>query len=103
VITRDFGDGGWMAVGAGNPPPLHVRDTESAAANWYPLPRMVLAPQPPAPVMVRIPGLPPDELGEDPTDPARCHTPRQPTPGMVGRLNLYAGRRPNVRQRGERG
>lgn len=102
MITRDFGDGGWKAAGEGNPPPLHVRDTESHAANWFPLARVVLAPQPPGPVMVRIPSLPADAYGEDPTDPARCHTPRQPTAGMQGRLNLYAGRTPNVRARGER-
>jgi hypothetical protein len=102
MITRDFGDGGWKAAGEGNPPPLHVRDTESAAANWFPLPRVFLRPQPPGPVMVKIPTLPPDELGEDPTDPARCHNARQPTPGMQARLNIHAGRRPNVAARGER-
>jgi len=102
VLTRDFGDGGWKAAGAGNPPPLHVRDTESAAANWYPLPRVFLRPQPPGPTMVLIPGLPPDELGEDPTDPARCHTARLPSAGMIGRLNIHAGRRPNVADRGVR-
>ena len=102
MLTRDFGDGGWKAAGAGNPPPLHVRDTESAAANWYPLPRVFLRPQSSGPTMVLIPGLPPDELGEDPTDPARCHTARQPSAGMIGRLNIHAGRRPNVADRGVR-
>ena len=102
MLTRDFGDGGWKAAGRHNPPPLHVRDTESAAANWYPLRRPALAPTPPGPVLVRIPALPPDELGEDPTDAARCHTARQPTAGMQGRLNIYAGRRPNVGPRSER-
>lgn len=103
MLTRDFGDGGWKAAGQHNPPPLHVRDTESAAANWFPLPRMALAPQPPGPLLVNIPTLPADVYGEDPTDPARCHTARQPTAGMQGRLNLHAGGRPNVGARGERG
>jgi hypothetical protein len=102
MITRDFGDGGWKAAGRHNPPPLHVRDTESAAANWFPLVRPRLAPQHPGPVLVRIPGLPADELGEDPTDPARCHTARQPTAGMQARLNIHAGRRPNVGPGGKR-
>lgn len=103
MLTRDFGDAGYHAAGRHNPPPLHVRDHESAAANWYPLPRIILAPQPPGPVMVNIPGLPADEYGEDPTDAARCHSARIPTAGMQGRLNIHAGRRPNVRARGERG
>lgn len=102
MLTRDFDDIGYHAAGSGNPPPLHVRDHESAAANWFPLRRVFLRAQPPGPVMVRIPALPPDELGEDPTDAARCHTARQPTAGMQARLNLHAGRRPNVRARGER-
>lgn len=101
MITREFGDGGYCAAGAGNPPPLHVRDTESMAANWHPLPRPYLQPTPPGPVMVRIPHLPADELGEDPTDPARCHGPRIPTAGMASRFNLVAGQH-NVRPGGVR-
>jgi hypothetical protein len=52
--------------------------------------------------MVKIPALPPDELGEDPTDPARCHSARQPTAGMQPRLDIHAGRRPNVAAGGVR-
>ena len=101
MITREFGDGGWKATGAGNPPPLHVRDTESLAAGWHPLPRPYLLAQPGGPVMVTIPHLPADELGEDPTDPGRCHRPRQATGGLVARLDVRAGSR-NVGPRGER-
>lgn len=101
MITRDFGDGGWKAAGCGNPPPLHVRDTESLAANWHPYTRPHLAPQHPGPLMVVIPHLPPDALGEDPTDPARCHGARQATPGIAARLDIRAGRH-NVGPRGER-
>lgn len=101
MITREFGDGGWCAAGAGNPPPLHVRDTESLAANWHPLPRPYLLAQHGGPRMVTIPHLPPDELGEDPTDPGRCHRPRVASAGMVARLNVTPGSR-NVKARGVR-
>lgn len=104
MITRDFGDGGWKACAPGNPPPLHVADTESAMANWHPLPRPFLFPTHPGPVMVAIPWLPGNLLGEDPTDPAGQLRPRVATPGMIGRLNVTAGSRggANVGARGER-
>jgi len=101
TLTRNLGDGGWKATAPGNPPPLHVADTESIAANWYPYSRPFIAPQHPGPVMVTVPGLPADEYGEDPTDPARCHTPRQPTGGIAARVNVTAGR-PNVTRGGVR-
>lgn len=101
MITREFGDGGWKAAAPGNPPPLHVADTESAAANWHPLDRPRLMPTHPGPVLVLIPGLPANLLGEDPTDPGACLRPRAATAGMIGRLNIHAGDR-NVAARGER-
>lgn len=101
MITRDFGDGGWKACAPGNPPPLHVADTQSLAANWYPYKRPLLFPQHPGPVLVEIPGLPADELGEDPTDPARQHRPRQASTGIAARLNVRVSA-PNVAARGVR-
>ena len=103
TMTRDFGDGGWKACAPGNPPPLHVADTESAMANWHPLARPRLFPTHPGPLMVLIPGLPANLLGEDPTDPARQLAPRQATAGMNARLNVHIGTRgDSVGARGER-
>ena len=103
MITRQFGDGGWKACAPGNPPPLHVADTESAMANWHPLPRPFLLPTHPGPLMVLIPGLPGNLLGEDPTDPGAQLRPRVATPGMQARLNVTAGSRGgSVGARGER-
>jgi len=101
MITRDFGDGGWKACAPGNPPPLHVADTESAMANWHPLPRPFLYPTHPGPTMVLVPGPAGNDVGEDPTDPARQLRPRIATAGMIGRLNVHAGDR-NIAARGER-
>lgn len=101
TLTRDLGDGGWKATSAGAPPPLHVADTESIRANWYPYQRPVIAPTHPGPLMVAIPGLPADEYGEDPTDPARCHNPRQATGGIAARLNIRV-KPPNVKGSGVR-
>jgi hypothetical protein len=95
TLTRDLGDGGWHYSGRANPPPLHVADHESARANWYPYERPFLVPHTPGPLMVTIPGLPADAYGEDPTDPARCHTPRQATAGLAARIDIHIGQ-PNV-------
>lgn len=84
-FTRELGDGGWKAACEGAPPPLHVYDTEHEAANWFPLPRPVLVPQHPGPVMVHIPV--PAPFGDDPLDPTAQTEPRVATGGMVGRLN----------------
>ena len=101
TLTRDLGDGGWKATSAGNPPPLHVADTQTARANWYPYERPILAPQHPGPVMVIIPGLEADQYGEDPTDPSRCHSPRQATGGIAARFNARMAA-PNVTRSGVR-
>lgn len=91
MITRDIGDGGWQAACAGTPPPLHAHRHDNPAACWYPLPRIVLAPQPPGPVMIRIPVVAP--FGDDPTDPAAQTVPRFGTSGMIGWLNPRKGPR----------
>lgn len=90
MISRRFGDGGWKAACSSAPPPLHVYDTESEAARWHPLPRIVLRPTPPGPTMVVIPehGFGGDYVGDDPTDPARQNERRISSPGMIGRFNL---------------
>jgi len=89
MISRDFGDGGWAAGPHGNPPPLHVYDTESEMANWHPYVRPVLRPTVPGPVMVTAATLggAGSQLGDDPTDPARQDQPRIPTTGMIGRFH----------------
>ncbi len=87
MISREFGNGGWKATCANNPPPLHVSDTESAAAQWWPLPRPALFPQHGGPHMVTIPA-PGGFAGDDPTDPTAQTIPRVPTIGMVGRLHV---------------
>jgi hypothetical protein len=90
MMTRDVSDLGYAAGCEGAPPPLHVHDTQSARAAWYPLPRIRLAPQPPGPIMVKNPGAMRSELGgvgDDPTDPAAQTIPRVRTDGMIGRLN----------------
>ena len=84
------------------PPPLHVADSDTGQANWWPYRRPYLAPSHPGPVMVAIPHLPADEYGEDPTDPARCHQARTPTAGLVARLDVRAARTPNVTAGGVR-
>lgn len=88
MMSRDYGHGGWAAGCAGNPPPLHIYDTESAAANWYPYERPQLWPTHPGPTMVRIPVPAGNALGDDPTDPAAQTYPRIATAGMCGRFNV---------------
>ena len=102
-MTRDVDDSTYRAAGAGNPPPLHVRSNMGQGA-WFPYARPYVHPAHPGPLMVMIPSLPPDEFGEDPTDPARCHQARIPTGGLVARLDLRSNGRPhpNVGPRGER-
>lgn len=94
-MTRDITGSTYRAVSPNNPPPLHVRSDQAAGA-WFPYRRMIVAQDHPGPTMVAIPGLPADEFGEDPTDPARCHQARVPTAGLVARLDLHAGGTPNV-------
>ena len=85
MITRAFGDGGWAAGCENNPPPLHVYDTESEAANWYPYERPYLFPTPGGPAHVfRIPA---GVFGDDPTNPAAQTKPRLATMGMIGRFH----------------
>ena len=99
-MTKDVEGATYRAAGANNPPPLHVRSV-APDGNWYPTPRPYTHPTDAGPLMVNIPGLPADAYGEDPTDPARCHQARIPTPGLVARLDWRAGT-PNVGARGER-
>lgn len=90
-LTRSLGDGGWAASCAGNPPPLHVYDTESIAANWYPGPHpaALMLTQPDGPRYVfDIPSIP---FGDDPTNPAQQTKPRIATMGMIGRFHAQAG------------
>jgi hypothetical protein len=86
TIRRPLNDAGYAAGCQYNPPPLHVYDTQSEAANWHPLPRPFLRGTPPGPFMVRIPLAAP--WGDDPVDPANQTMPRVKTNGMVGRLNF---------------
>jgi len=91
MISRDWGTGGWAPGCQDAPPPLHVYDTESIAANWYPYVRPVLFPTPPGPIAVTVPTPMGADLGDDPTDPARQSVPRMATNGMVGRFNTGGG------------
>jgi hypothetical protein len=93
MISREFGNGGWAAGCSNAPPPLHVYDTESEAAQWYPPVRPALFPQPPGPIMVKIPSPVGggEQLGDDPTDPARQSRKRFTCNGMIGRLNVPGG------------
>lgn len=86
MITRKMGHGGYAAACGGNPPPLHVYDTESEAANWHPLARPFLRATPPGPVMVKQPLAAP--YGDDPVDKGNQTMPRVLTNGMVARLNV---------------
>lgn len=95
TMTRDVVNSTYRAVSPNNPPPLHVRSDQAQGA-WFPYRRPFMMPDSPGPLMVGIPGLPADEYGEDPTDPARCHSPRIPTMGLVARLDVLAGATPNV-------
>lgn len=85
-FTRGMGDGGWAAGCEGAPPPLHVYDTESEAARWYPLPRPALyRGAHPGPQIIHIPV--PAPYGDDPLDPSAQTQRRIPTTGMIGRLH----------------
>jgi hypothetical protein len=85
VITRDLGDGGWAAGCQHNPPPLHVYDTESIAANWYPYERPAIFPTPGGPGHVFT--IPTGVYGDDPLDPTQQTKPRFATMGMIGRFH----------------
>ncbi len=85
MITRDFRNGGYSAGCSGAPPPLHVYDHESEYANWHPLERIEIRPQPDGPEMIRIPVVAP--WGDDPTNPAHQTEPRASMPGMISYLN----------------
>lgn len=89
MITREFGHGGYAAGCAGNPPPLHVYDTDSQAANWHPYTRPVLRTQPPGPQWIFT--IPTSTFGDDPTDPSQQTRPRIATMGMIGRLHEQHG------------
>lgn len=86
MITRKFGDGGWAPSCQYAPPPLHVYDTESEQARWFPLARPFLRATPPGPTVIRQPIAAP--WGDDPTNPGQQTLPRFGTVGMVARLNL---------------
>lgn len=93
MVSRCFCDIGYRHTSDGAPPPLHVADSETAHARWFPLRRPFLAPQHPGPVHVRIPAPAGAALGDDPTDPAAQTERRASTTGMIGRLNItVAGR-----------
>jgi len=87
MITREFGDGGYAAGCANAPPPLHVYDTESERANWYPYERPYFRAVNPGPVAVLIPQPAGNALGDDPTDPSAQTYRRYTTTGMIGRLH----------------
>lgn len=80
MITRDLGTAPWKATCAGAPPGLDVTSDNPDAA-WYPLPRIVLFPQPPGPQTIKIPVVAP--LGDDPTNPAQQTEQRHHSPGMI--------------------
>lgn len=88
MMTRDFGHGGWAAGCANNPPPLHVYDTESEAANWHPLERPYLRPTP-GMIPVQIPQPAGTALGDDPTNPGAQTAPRMQCSGMIGRPLIW--------------
>lgn len=87
MITRDF-SGDWKAGCAASPPPLHVTP-DNPQASWYPVPRMMLRPQPPGPELIRIPVVAP--FGDDPLDVTAQTIPRISTGGMIGWLNARPG------------
>lgn len=84
MMTRPL-DADYRAGCAGAPPPLHVTD-DHPGANWYPLARPALIPQPTGPIMVMIPS--PAPFGDDPLDPSAQTVRRYATMGMIGRLNF---------------
>lgn len=87
MISRGFG-GDYKAACEGAPPPLHVTSGNPQGA-WYPLPRIVLRPQPPGPQQIMIPVVAP--FGDDPLDPTAQTVPRIGTSGMIGWLNAKPG------------
>jgi hypothetical protein len=92
-MNRDFGHGGYAAGCQYNPPPLHVYDTESIAANWYPYERPAILPTPPGPIIVQIPQPSGSALGDDPTDPGAQSAPRMQCSGMIGRPLVWEVKR----------
>jgi hypothetical protein len=92
MMTRDFGHGGWAAGCQYNPPPLHVYDTESIAANWFPYERPFIRPVAPGPVLVQIPQPAGSALGDDPTDAGAQTVPRVVCEGMIGRPLIWEGK-----------
>ena len=85
MMGRDFPREAYDIAGWDNPPPLVTYNPCAMRAAWFPLERPELHPQPPGPVMVRIPS--PVEgsqaYGDDPTDPARQAAPRWRCSGML--------------------
>lgn len=92
MITRDLGTAPWRATCAGAPPGLDVA-SDHGPAQWFPLPRVVLFPQPPGPQAVRIPIAAP--LGDDPLDPSNQTYQRYTSPGMIPWLDAQAKVRVN--------
>lgn len=99
MITRDVGTAPWRATCAGAPPGLDVA-SDHEGARWYPLPRVVLFPQPPGPQAVTIPTGPGQATGDDPTNPAAQTVPRFTTWGMMPWLDAHA--QVNIGQSGGR-
>lgn len=93
MFTRALGDGGWAAGCAGAPPPLHIYDTQSEAANWHPLERPEIMLTPPGPVLIQIPQPGGAELGDDPLDPTAQTRPRFRCTGMISYLDVPGGLR----------
>lgn len=98
MITREMSPG-WQAGCAGAPPPLNVRD-DNPQSNWWPLPRPYLMATPPGPTMIFAPIVAP--VGDDPTDPGSQTIRRQPTTGMIGRLNVVLTGSGNIGPSGAR-
>jgi hypothetical protein len=104
MMTRDalVQTSGYASACNDAPPPLHVYDTEAAHANWHPLPRPAMQPHPPGCTLVTLPQNRADLYGDDPTDPGAQTEPRSASAGMIGRLNIHAGRQHNVQASGVR-
>ena len=81
---------------------MHVYDADAEQARWHPLPRPQPFPTQPGTVLVVLHQGLADLYGDDPTNPSGQTEPRQPTAGMIGRLNIHLGDR-NVRAYGVRG
>lgn len=89
MITRRFGQPGPVATIKGAPPPLHVYDADTQAANWYPYARPALRTQPDGPRWIFQ--IPTSAFGDDPTDPGQQTKPRIATMGMIGRFHEQRG------------